>query len=127
MRKAIIVELKTISDFQNRIFQAFLAPVGVLTPYCTVKMGEDMPVVNNKKGAIQHFEVYIYNTPSSFVSIDSLVLKVRKALHNVTLATDESPARFFTPEFERTLNDWKDDINNLLMKTCYFNIALARA
>jgi hypothetical protein len=126
LRKAIIVELKTITDFNNRVYQAFLAPIGVITPYCTVKFGEDSPVVNNKNGAFQHFEVYIYNTPSSFISLDSLTMKVRKALHKVTLATDESPARFFTPEFDRTLNDWKDDINNLLMKTLYFNYAMAR-
>ena len=126
MRKAIITELKTISDFQNRVYQSFLAPTTVLTPYCTVKMGEDMPVMNNKCGAFQHFEVYIYITPSSFITLDSLVLKVRKALHNVTLSTDESPTRFFRPEFDRTLNDWKDDINNLLMKTLYFNYAMAR-
>ena len=127
MRKAIVTELKTITDFSDRVYQAFLAPTTVITPYCTVKMGEDMPVVGNIKGAFQHFEVYIYITPSSFITLDSLVLKVRKALHNITLSTDESPTRFFRPEFDRTLNDWKDDINNLLMKTCYFNIPLARA
>ena len=127
MRKAIITELKEITEFGNRVYQAFLAPIGVPTPYCTVKMGEDSPVSGNVKGAFQHFEVYIYITPSSFITLDGLVLKVRKALHNVTLSTDESPTRFFRPEFDRTLNDWKDDTNNLLMKTCYFNIPLARA
>lgn len=126
MRKAIIVELKEITDFGDRVYQAFLAPIGVITPYCTVKMGEEMPVPNNKKGSQQHFEVYIYIPPSSFIPLDSLVLKVKQKLDKVTLSTDESPARFFTPEFERVLADWPDEEKNLLMKTIYFNYALAR-
>lgn len=125
MRKAIIVELKKITDFNNRIYQAFAAPVGVLTPYAVVKMGEESPVIGNKKGSQQHFEVYIY-APSSFISLDGLVTKVKVKLDKVTLSTDESPARFFTPEFERVLADWYDEEKNLLMKTLYFNFALAR-
>jgi hypothetical protein len=126
MRKAIITELKEITEFGSRVYQPYLAPIGVVTPYCVVKMGEEMPVVNNKKGSQQHFEVYIYITPNSFITLDSLVLKVKQKLDKVTLSTDESPARFFMPEFERVLSDWKDDINNLLMKTLYFNYSLAR-
>ena len=126
MRKSIINELKTISDFQNRLYQPYLAPVEVLTPYCIVKMGEESPVSNNKKGSQQHFEIYIYGSPSSFITLDSLVLKVKQKLDKVTLSTDESPARFFRPEFERVLADWHDEERNLLMKTLYFNYAMAR-
>jgi hypothetical protein len=126
MRAIIINTLKTITDFSNRVYQANLAPVGVEKPYCVVKMGEESPVVNNKKGSQQHFEVYIYNTPSSYITLDSLVLKVKQKLDKVTLMTNESPARFFTPEFERVLGDWKDTEANLLMKTIYFNYAMAR-
>ncbi|MHB8276357.1 MAG: hypothetical protein ACYDIA_01720 [Candidatus Humimicrobiaceae bacterium] len=126
MRKSIIVELKEITDFGDRVYQAFLAPVGVVKPYCVVKMGEESPVPNNKKGSQQHFEVYIYITPSSYITLDGLVLKVKQKLDKVTLSTDESPARFFTPEFERVLADYKDDVSVLLMKAIYFNYALAR-
>jgi len=125
MRKAIITELKEITEFGNRVYQPYLAPENCTTPYCVVKMGEESPVPNNKKGSQQHFEVYIY-APSSFITLDSLVLKVKQKLDKVTLSTDESPARFFRPEFERVLSDWFDDERNLLMKTLYFNYAMAR-
>jgi len=125
MRKAIITELKEITEFGNRLYQPYLAPVEVLTPYCVVKMGEESPVPNNFKGSQQHFEVYIY-APSSFITLDALVLKVKQKLDKITLSTDESPARFFRPEFERVLADWHDEERNLLMKTLYFNYAMAR-
>ena len=126
MRTAILTELLEITDFQNRVKEANLAPLNWATPYAVVKMGDESPTPGNKKGSQQHFEVYIYITPSSYLTLDDLVLKVKQKLDKVTLATNESPARFFTPEFERVLADWKDDTNNLLMKIIYFNYAMAR-
>jgi hypothetical protein len=126
MRAAIISELKTITDFGNRIYQPFLAPSGTATPYCVVKMGEESPVVNNFKGSKKHFEVYIYIPPSSFIAADNLELEVKQKLDGVILTTDDSPPRYFIPEYERTLADYKDDERNLLMKTLYFNYAMAR-
>jgi hypothetical protein len=126
MRKAIIDELKEITGFSNRVYQPYLAPSGTATPYCVVKMGEELPVVNNFKGSIQHFEVYIYGAPSSFVALDALVLEVKQKLDQVEIATDDSPPRYFYPEFDRQLADFKDDERNLLMKTLYFNFAMCR-
>ncbi len=126
MRKAIIDEIKTITGFGNRVYQAYLAPSDPAKPYCTVKMGEELPVFENFKGSRQHFEVYIYGTPSNFYILDDLVLEVKQKLDGITLLTDESPARHFTPEFDRVLADWKDDERKLLMKTLYFDYALAR-
>jgi hypothetical protein len=126
MRKAIITELMEITEFGNRVKEPFLAPSNYATPYCVVKMGEESPVIGNKKGSMQHFEVYLYGNISTFTILDGLVIKVKQKLDKVTLSTDESPARHFTPEFERVLNDWKDDERNLLMKTIYFNYAMAR-
>jgi len=126
MRAAIINELKEISGFSNRVFQPFLAPSGTATPYCVVKMGEESPAVNNFKGSMQHFEVYIYGAPSSFIALDALVLLVKQKLDQVEIATDDSPPRYFYPEFDRQLADFKDDERNLLMKTLYFNYAMAR-
>jgi hypothetical protein len=126
MRAAIITELKEITGFGNRVYQPYLAPSGTLTPFCVVKMGEELPAMENYKGSIQHFEVYIYGSPSSFVALDSLVLLVKQKLDGVMVTTDESPARYFYPVFDRQLADWKDDERNLLMKTLYFNYAMAR-
>ena len=126
MRKAIIDELKTITGFGNRVYQPYLATSGTTTPYCVVKMGEEGPSVNNMAGGYQHFEVYIYGSPSNFYDLDDLVLEVKQTLDKVMLYTDDSPPRSFMPEFDRQLSDWKDDERNLLMKTLYFNFALAR-
>lgn len=126
MRAAIINELKEISGFGNRVFQPFLAPSGTATPYCVVKMGEELPDVANKAGSHQHFEVYIYGSVSSFVNLDALVLEVKQKLDKITLTTGDSPARYFYPEFDRQLADYIDSERNLLMKTLYFFYAMAR-
>ena len=126
MRKAIIIQLMTIIDFNNRVREAFTAPSGYATPYCTVKMTGENPVSYNKKGSPLDFQVYIYVPPASFKILDDLEMKVRKQLHNKMLSTDESPARHFTIYYDRTLADWWDDVANLFMKTLYFNIPLSR-
>ena len=126
MRKAIIVELKKITDFNNRIYQAFAAPVGVVKPYLTVKLTGENPAVNNKVASVLEFQVFIYNSPGSFISLDDLELKVRKQLHGILLSTDESPARHFTCYYDRTLPDFWDSEANLLQKTLYFYIPMAR-
>ena len=126
MRKAIIVELKKINDFSNRVYQAFVAPTPVVKPYCVAKLTGENPTIGNKKGSMLELQVFIYNTPGSFISLDDLEMKVRKQLHNVMLSTDESPARHFTIYYDRTLADWWDDVANLFMKTLYFNIPLSR-
>jgi len=126
MRKAIVVELKKITDFGGRCFQAFAAPVGVVKPYLTVKLTGENPAVNNKAGSMLEFQVFIYNSPGSFISLDDLELKVRKQLHGILLSTDESPARFFTCYYDKTLPDYWDDVANLFQKTMYFYVPMAR-
>lgn len=126
MRKAIITELKEITEFGSRVYQAFASPTTVVKPYCVAKLTGENPTIGNKKGSMLELQVFIYNTPGSFISLDDLEIKVRKQLHNVMLSTDESPARFFTIYYDRTLPDWWDDVANLFMKTLYFNIPLSR-
>lgn len=126
MRKAIVTELKEITEFGSRVYQAFTAPAGVTKPYCTFKLTGEINVPSNKKGSTLQLQVYIYNTPSSFTSLDDLEMLVRKKLHDATLTTDESPARIFTIYYMQTLADWFDDVENLFMKTLYFNIPLSR-
>lgn len=127
MRKAIITELKEITEFGNRVYQPFIAPANTTRPYCVAKLTGEDPAVNNKKGSFLKLEIYIYTDPGSFLSSDDLELKVRRKLHNQLISTDESPARHFTIYYDRTLADWKDDITNLFMKIVSFYIPLARA
>lgn len=127
MRKAIITELKEITEFGNRVYQAYATPSTVTKPYCVAKLTGENPVVNNKVASMLELQVYIYNTPGSFISLDDLELKVRRKLHNQLITTDDSPPRFFTVYYDRTLADWFDSEANLFMKTIYFYIPLARA
>lgn len=126
MRKAIIVELKKISDFGDRVYQAFTSPATVVKPYCVAKLTGENPVIDNKKASMLELQIFIYNNPGSFISLDDLELKIRKKLHNALLSTDDSPARHFTIWYDRTLADWFDDVANLLVKIMYFNIPLSR-
>ncbi len=120
MRKAIIVQLKTIKEFEDRVKQAFMAPENYNTPYCAVKMLNDIKSYNNNYGSFLEFEVYIY-VSDSFLTLDDLVKKVKNAL-NTTLMTDDSPARFFTPEFITVQQDFFDDIKKLFVKRIDFRI-----
>jgi hypothetical protein len=120
MRKAIIVQLKTIQEFGNRVKQTFMAPENYATPYCTVKMLSDMKSYNNNYGSFLEFEVYIY-VSDSFLTLDDLVKKVKNVL-SVTLMTDDSPARFFTPELITVQSDFFDDIKKLFIKRIDFRI-----
>ena len=126
MRKAIIVELKKITDFGNRVYQSYAAPATVSKPYCVAKMSGEYPMPSNKRGSMKDLQIFIYNTPGSFVSLDDLEVKVRKQLHAVTLSTDDSPARFFTCYYNMTQPDFYDDISSLLSIRVDFIIPLSR-
>ena len=122
MREALYTQLKTISDFSNRVFQAFTAPSGTTTPYCTFKITEDDPSVNNMQGSFLGLQVFIYYSPSSFTPIDALVKQVKAKLDKVTLTIDDSPERYFTPELVRIQADYFDDIAKLFSKRMDFMI-----
>ena len=71
MRAAIISQLKTISDFSNRVYQAFIPITTVETPYCTVKLSGEYPVVGNRKG--------------STIDLQNVITIVEIVLHSLTL------------------------------------------
>jgi hypothetical protein len=120
MRTAIATKLLTVTEFGNRVFAAFTAPSDTVKPYCTYKITEDNPSTNNKHGGFGGFQIFIYMPLG--VSPDEIVTKVKKLFHNITLSTDDSPARFFVPEHIRTLADYKDEETSTLMKRMEFLI-----
>ena len=126
MRLAIINTLCNIDDFENRVFQPFVAADGTATPYCVTKLKED-PAVNNKRGSFFELQVMIYASPNNFADLDDLEMQVRALLHNQTIETSDSPPRYFIPEYDRTLPDWHDEKRNLFVKIIYFRIPLTRA
>jgi hypothetical protein len=126
MRIAIADQLKTITGFGNRVFQAFTAPSNTTTPYCTFKIAEDDPSVNNKSGSLTNLQVFIFVNPATFSLIDTLALEVRKKLHNVMLTIDDSPDRYFTAEYIRSQPDVPEEITGLFSKRVDFIIPMAR-
>ena len=124
MRKAIIIKLQEITELGNRIYESFIAPENPTLPYATVKMMGEDPAVDNRKGSIWSFSVFIRVSPDSFVSLDNLVVSVKGKLNNVTLTT--SLGEKFTPEYIKTLEDYHDDIRNLFSKRVDFDIGGAR-
>jgi hypothetical protein len=128
MRAAIISQLKTISDFSNRVYQAFIPITTIDTPYCTVKLSGEYPAAGNRRGSTIDLQIFIYNKPDSFSTLDALELQVKKALHNVSLTIDDSPAtRTFICIYSMTQADFYNDITGLFMKRVDFIIPLARA
>ena len=124
MRKAIYTKLIEIEEFDDRVYQPYTAPENGDKPYCVIKMMGDDPVLDNRQGSIWSFSVFIYVSPDSFISLDSLVVLVKGKLNNVTLTT--SLGEKFTPEHIKTLEDYHDDIRNLFMKRMDFDIGGAR-
>lgn len=120
MRKAIYEKLITI-DSLEAVYQPFTASEDCDTPYAVIKMYGDDEVPDNMKGQKDSFSVFIYNSPDSFISIDSLVWEVRDALDGVKLTADDGTV--FIPEYIKTLEDYHDDVKNLFSKRIDFDIA----
>lgn len=124
MRKAIYVKLIEITEFDSRVYQPYTAPENPTTPYAVIKMMGEDPALDNRYGSIWPFSIFIYDSPDSFISLDSLVILVKNKLHNVTLITDNDED--FTPEFIKILDDFHDDVRNLFMKRVDFDCPGAR-
>lgn len=118
MREAIATELKEITAFNSRVYAAFTAPSNCAKPYCSYKILDDVPA--NIGGAFLGLHIFIYTHLGA--DPDSLVKAVKAKLDNVTLTIDDSPARYFTLEWVRTLADFNDDISNSLVKRLEFII-----
>ena len=119
MRKAIYEELIEIENLEG-VYQPYSAPENCATPYAVVKMYGDEEVPENFKGQKDSFSVFIYNSPDSFISLDSLVWEVREALDNIVLEADDGTT--FIPEYIKTVEDAHDDVKNLFFKRLDFNI-----
>ena len=124
MRAAIFTQLKTITAFGNRVYQAYTAPSNTTTPYCTFKFTQDLNAVGNRSGSWRPLEVYIYNGPTSFVSLDTLVKSVIDKLNNVTLT--KTGGNIFTCELVGVSSDIFDDQRQLLSKVVEFRIPFAK-
>jgi len=127
MRAAITTQLKTVTEFSSRVYQAYASPVGVVKPYCALKFFDDLKDVTNKYGSIKEIQVFIYEVIGKLSSLDDIEIKVRKALHNIDLYTDDSPTKMFRCEFTQTICDIKDDTLGLVSKRMDFIIVGARA
>ena len=120
MRKAIYTKLKEITEFGNRIYQPYTVPENCATPYATVKMYGNEEALDNFKGQKDSFSIFIYNSPDSFITIDSLIIKVKTKLDNTKLSITGGGS--FIPEYIKTVEDAYDDVKNLFFKRMDFDI-----
>lgn len=127
MRAAIIAKIAEIIDFDSRIYQAYLAPDDLTTPFCTVKMTGETPAIENQLGGVVDVQVFIYTAPDDFIDIDTLAIKVRNKLDHVFLTYDAGPpvAKLQTI-FVQTLDDIYDPDRDLISKRVDFNYYLTR-
>ena len=120
MRKSIYEELIEIETLEA-VYQPYSAPENCNTPYAVIKMYGDEEVPENFKGQKDSFSVFIYSSPDSFVSIDSLVVKVKSKLDNVKLSITGGGS--FISEYIKTTEDMYDDVKNLFFRRMDFDVA----
>ncbi len=124
MRAAIFTKLKEITAFGDRVFQAFTAPSGTATPYCTFKVTSTIKAVGNRAGQFLGLEVYIYGSKTSFVALDTLVKSVIGKLDKVTLTY--STTKKFVCELDSVTEDMYDETDDKFVKRVSFYIAQCR-
>ncbi len=120
MREAIATELLEITDFSNRVYCAYTAPPDTAKPYCTYKLIEDSISMNNMLGSFQGFQVFVYFPLGA--NPDPVITKIKKKFNRVTLTIDDSPKRYFTPEWTDTSSDFNDEVIKSLIKRVGFRI-----
>ncbi len=127
MRTAIVTQINTIAELTGRVYQAFLAPDDLTTPYATVKMTEELQANENFLGSSKSFQVFIYSGPDDFVDLDVLEIKVRNKLDHVFLTYDAGPpiAKLQTL-YVQTIEDQRDDDRDLNFIRVDFNYYLTR-
>ncbi len=127
MRAAIITQIATIATFGNRVYQAFVAPDDLTTPFCTVKMTGETPAIENQLGSVADVQVFIYTSPNDFVNIDDLAIEVRNKLDHADLTYNAGPpvAKLRTL-FVQTVDDIYDPDRDLISKRVDFNYYLTR-
>jgi len=95
LRRAIVQQLRIhLPALGGRVFQAYLAPVNVPTPYATVKLATERQAANIGFAGAQTIEIYLYRGLDSFVGLDALRQDVVRALNGVVITDAESGLRF---------------------------------
>ncbi len=127
MRTAIVEQINTIAELAGRVYQAFLAPDDLTTPYATVKMLEELPVSENFLGSNKGFQVFIYSGPDDFVDLDVLEIKVRNKLDHVFLTYSVGPpVKKLQTLYVQTIQDQRDDDRDLNFIRVDFEYFLTR-
>ncbi|MGV8164645.1 MAG: hypothetical protein ACLKAK_07295 [Alkaliphilus sp.] len=89
LRRAVIAQLKNhVTAIGGRVYQAYLAPADVQTPYATVKMAGVRGDVTLLYAGDQSIEVYVYRDHDCFVSLDALKQLAVLALNGSVLVTE---------------------------------------
>lgn len=95
LRHAVIEHLRlNVPALGGRVFQAFLAPPNVQSPYATVKLGSIRGNIELPYAGDQQIEVRVYRTRDDFAVLDSVRQSVITALNGTTILGNSSPERY---------------------------------
>lgn len=123
LRRAIVQQLRNqVPALGGRVFQAYLAPANIATPYATVKFATERQAANIGFAGTQTIEVYLYRGLDSYSGLDALRQDVVKALNGVVITDTESGARF-SIRWAGSVGDVVDEERKLIGAVVSFDAA----
>lgn len=115
VRRAVISQLKSqVAALGGRVYQAFLTPANVQSPYATVKIAGIRSTPEISYAGDQQVEVYIYRIQDDFISLDGIRHSVVMALNGVTLVDVPTGERYWLRWFPTGLLDFVDEDRKLI-------------
>lgn len=125
LRKAVINHLiANATGLGGRVYQAFLAPSGVVKPYATVKLATSRGSPGISYAGDQPVEVRIYDDQASFVPMDELEIEVIKALNGIDIVDPDGGERYCLQWDPNGGTDFVDEEKKLIGRLITFEGAL---
>jgi hypothetical protein len=118
LREAVINKLKTLPEFNGRIYEAFMAPHNAKPPYATIKMAAQSASTAISFAGENNIEIRIYGEPTSFRLLDELEQEVIAALNEKYIA-DSDGNQYYTRWVPGGM-DYTEDERNMIARLIYF-------
>jgi hypothetical protein len=126
VRTAVKDHLTTnCSSFSGGFFQPYIADSTTTKPFGVVRVSGDDGAY---QGAVKTLQVMCHAARDDFDTLDALVFSVIKALDRVRIScgTTGGITYYVTPHYTGTSGDWADDDRETIVRTCEFEVVIAR-
>lgn len=115
LRRAVIQQLKThVFPLNGNAFQAYLAPVGVVPPYATVKMAGTRGTPELNFAGDQIIEVRLYRSQDCYATLDALKQMAVVALNGVVITDAPTGERYHVRWTPFGAGDFADEERRLI-------------